>query len=390
MVLMPGVWLRFVALSAVALGLGVLSLRDWSARAPDPHPLARLEDWWPDHPRVATELMMVQAGTAARSNTSLNESQQARLRSIARKDPLRAQPYLLAGAVAQLRGDAKRALGLYRAARQRDPRDTATRLVLADLEIRTGHIEDGLNNLIAVTRIEPKHSSPVAPALAKYAQSAGADAALRRALAANPDVADVVLSELASDASNAALIASIAPPAPAGAAPSWRDRLIDSNVAAGDIRQARALWSRFNRPSASAEGVVFNGDFRPLAAGPPFNWSITSSEAALAELRPGGGLSIVHFGRAPALIARQLILLSAGRHRLVTSLDGPVDAGRLEWRLRCANADAVQAIPIDGRPAILSIAPGCPGYWLELHALPAETERQMARTVLRVAIGPAS
>lgn len=377
-------------LGAAVLGLAglfaILSVRDWVSRSPRSHPVKPLAVMWPAHPDVATEQLMLEAALAARSNSSLGPRQRDHLRKLAAAAPLRPQPFLLEGAVAQMSGDFERALRLYRAARLRDPRDPAARLVLADLQLRNGRIEDGLSNLVAIARIEPKKSGPVAPALAEYAKAPGAATEIRGLFAKNPSLAGAVLNELAADPSNAALIQQLAPPSDSGTVAPWQQRLIDSTLAMGRVREAQRLWSASYKVQLAPTDIPFNPAFRMLPAGAPFNWAIFSGRGGIAELRPGGGLSVVHFGRDPVMLARQLLALSPGRYEVRTRLDRPLDNGRLQWQLRCAATEQAQTIPLNARGRTFESVPACSGYWLELHAVPDETEQQLERVVQYVAL----
>lgn len=378
-----GGWLNR-GLALIAIGaITTLALRESAARAPRTHALTRLATLWPGHPAVMTERLMVEAALAARENRTLNDAQRGSLRELMRKSPLAPAPFLLEGAAAQLAGEAERALRLYRAARLRDPRDPAARVLLADLELRSGFVEQGLANLVAITRIEVRKATPIVPALVSYARTPGAAEKVRDVLARNPELAGAVLLELAADPSNAELIASLAPRAARGDT-RWQERLVEANLQAGDVAAARRVWDGFNKLSGRTEDIPFNSRFLPLAAKPPFNWATSSGNGGLAEFQRGGGLSVVHFGREQIMLARQLLVLQPGRYWIETRLDRSPDPGRLEWRLQCNGSSEVQIVPVDGRTKPVVAAPACRGYWLALHAVPDETERQSERTLLQV------
>lgn len=377
-------------LGAAVLGLAglfaILSVRDWVSRAPRSHPVKSLATLWLGHPDVATEQLMLEAALAARANSSLGPRQLDQLKKVAATAPLRPHPFMLAGAVAQLSGDAERALRLYRAARMRDPRDPAARLLLADLQLRNGLVEDGLSNLVAIARLEQDKSGPVTPALAQYAKAPGAATEIRRLFAKNQALAEAVLYELASDPSNATLIRQLAPPSQSATVAPWQQRLIESTLATGRVGEARRLWAAFHKVPIDPADNPFNPAFRPLSAGAPFNWATFSGRGGLAELRTEGGLSIVHFGREPVMLARQLLTLSPGRYTVRTGLDRPLDNARIQWQLRCTVTEQAQTIPLDASGGTVEAVAACPGYWLELHATPDETEQQIERVVKYVAV----
>lgn len=376
--------LLVIAVLAAAVLLAILSVRDRVGLAPRSHPLKPLASLWPGHPHVAIERLLVEAALAAKANGSLGADQRERLKRVGQVAPLRPQPFMLEGAVAQLSGDTGRALSLYRAARIRDPREPATRLLLADLELRSGQIESGLFNLVSITRIEPNKAGAVVPALAKYAEAPGAVAEMRRLFQRNQALAGSVLYELAANPANGLLIRRLASRGADQTDAPWKHRLVESTLATGDVRASRQLWAEFNRVTESSDELPFNPNFRSLAASAPFNWTLSSGSGGLAELRPGGGLSIVHFGREPVMLARQLITPSPGRYAIITRLDQPAEPGRMEWRLRCITSQQMQSVPVDGQRRVLEASASCPGHWLELHAVPDETEQQIERTLRRV------
>lgn len=378
---MPGSGVRSIGTLAVlvaAIGIAVAAVRDAAARAPSTHPLSALSRWWPGHPEAVIDRLMIDSAVGARSGRPLDSGSRAALRALAQDSPLAAQPFMIEGAIAQLDGDMDRARRLYRAARLRNPRSPAVRLLLADLELRSGNVEQGLADLVAIPRIFPTLTGPVVPALAQFARSPGAIEKMRAAFESNPRLGQTVLENLAADPANGPLILSLASGTEESQAIlAWQQRLIDSSVAGGQVAQARQYWARFNRVGRLADNALFNPAFQRRPESPPFNWTLTSGSAGVAELADGGGLSIVHFGREPALLAAQLVSLDAGTYALRTELAGPVEPGRLQWRVRCVDSPAAQAIPADGGGGTFRIGPDCAAAWLELQALPGETEQRL-------------
>ena len=375
-----------IAVAAAAVFAVIASVRDWSVRAPRSHPLAAAAQFWAGHPKVAIDRLMIQSALAARSGRSLDTEARSEILKVAKRAPLAPDAYLVAGALAQLDGDMARAERLYLAARLRNPRAPAARLLLADLELRNGKIEQGLANLVAIVRISPRMGAPVVPGLAQYARSPGAIANMRAAFAHNPTLADAVLNELASDPDNASLVLELAPRSagPALAVPGWGQRLIDATYVAGRVAQARGYWTRFNRIPPGAGGLVFNPAFARHPASPPFNWSYFSGSAGMVEPSHGGGLSIVHFGREPALLARQLLALEPGAYAVRSEFSASPEPGRLEWRIQCLDGSPPQVLPADSQDRMFRIGPGCVGAWLDLYGLPTETESRLDAVLRRI------
>lgn len=373
--------LRAAGVIGVAILVAALSIRDWTVRAPRSHPLAAVAEWWSSHPAVLTESLMIEAARAARDKRSLGSEQRLLLRSVVRRAPLEAKPFLLEGAVAQLAGDMQRATELYRAARLRDPRDPAARLLLADLELRQGMVEQGLGNLVAIARIEQETASPIVPAIAQYARSPGAAPRIRGVFVRNPILAERVLVELAADPRNASLIGSLAPPHKDGPPRPWDQRLIESTMASGDVAAARRLWLQASDLPDAPGKVPFNANFRNLSAKPPFNWELLSGPQGLAEFGAAGGMSVIHYGREPALLARQLLLLPPGRYTIRTLVRRSASTDRLQWRLQCIDGGEAQTAPVSETGGAFQAAPGCRAHWLELHA-PASEGQSETRLIL--------
>jgi len=375
-----------IAVVAVAIFAALVSIRDWSVRAPHDHPLTALGSWWKGHPRVATERLMLESAIAARSGKSLDSASRARIHQIAQDAPLQPDPFVIAGALAQLDGETTRAENLYGAARLRDSRAPAVRLLLADLQLRSGKIGQGLANLVAVVRIAPYMGAPVVPGLAEFARSPGAVSEMRSAFAKNPTLGAAVLDQLATDPANGPLILALAPRSGAAAPPlaPWQQRLVDSTYGAGRVALAREYWARFNGIAAGASGLVFNPSFQHHPASPPFNWSYSSGSAGMADVASEGGLSIVHFGREPALLARQLLALPPGSYAVKTQLTRQPKQGLIEWRIQCLDGSQAQVIPAGPQSRLFRVGASCPGTWLSLHALPSESQERFDTIVRRV------
>jgi hypothetical protein len=153
----------------------------------------------------------------------------------------------------------------------------------------------------------------------------------------DPNVADAALSALAADAGNADLIQSLADVQSAPRTATWTGRLLSSLIAAGDYSRAHEVWKRASRLEGTADSPVFDAEFKGSDALPPFNWTLTSSTAGLAERRPGGGLHVIFYGQEDGLLASQLLLLKPGRYRLAMRVSGDMArAPALHWTISCA------------------------------------------------------
>jgi tetratricopeptide (TPR) repeat protein len=342
--------MRLRGLAAIVIGvlLGLALLRFALVRSDPESALAH--DLWPGHPAVLTAMAMRQVGLAAAKGADPPGSALADLRRLASAAPLSVEPFLVQGALAEKEGQLDRAAALYREALRRDPRSIAGHYLLSDLDLRTGRAEDGIAEIAELSRLVPASSVQLAPAIAQFARSPGAAEQLRRIFRSNPLLEEPVLTVLAGDPANAPLILSVAthPAGESGGPPAWQQKLLETMTAQGEYRQAYSVWASITGISGNGGGL-FNGDFRRIAAPPPFNWSFASSDAGVAEAE-NGSLRVLFYGRDNATLAREIMLLPPGRYGLavpVTVSSG--SAGALAWTVTCLPArKPVLDLPLPG------------------------------------------
>ena len=350
-----------------------------------PETAARLAAYLPE---ALVGSAMAQVGMAAAKGEDPPPSALARLRALARLAPLSPEPYLVNGAIALRSGDFERAEKLLLQARQLAPRSAAARILLADLWVAQGRTRDGFGELAAVSRLVPKSSEQIAPALAQYAKNPGAAPELARMIEGNPQLKQPLLAALAADPSNLPLILQLDRVGPAGArgaSPPWQRILLGALVQQGQYRRSYELWARLSG-QAGKRPLLFNGNFQQLSAPPPFNWNLDAGGAGLAE-PAGGRLRVLHYGRARIVLASQLLLLPPGEYQLTAPVSGTVVPGALAWTIRCLpkGAPLAQAqVPSAGAMAAAFRVPAdCSAQLLELTGF--ELERPQDSDAL---IGP--
>src|SRR5690606_26043703 len=115
-----------------------------------------------------------------------------------------------------------------------------------------------------------------------------------------------VLSVLAVDPANAELVLALASNS-RNPDPDWRRPLVTGLAASGAYAKAHALWARLSgvRPVRG----LFNTAFETSSAPPPFNWSFPETGDGIAEPDGKGGLTVLYYGRANAVLASQLLSL---------------------------------------------------------------------------------
>lgn len=153
-------------------------------------------------------------------------------------------------------------------------------------------------------------------------------------------------------------------------------------VDAGAFAEAKALWQR--HAGGKPGGTVHSPDFTDARAQPPFNWELAENEVGAADRTPGGGVSLVYYGREQGSLVRQLLTLPAGTWRAVVSYTVEAteggDAGVIFLRLRCAGTPSVLGeMPLraatgnSARAALTFTVPaGCEGQYLSLEGVTAE------------------
>jgi hypothetical protein len=331
-------------------------------------------------------------------NGAVSERARSRAYQALARQPLAETPMLLAAIQALAAGDTKRGEALLVEARHRDPRFRAARLLLLDRYLRTNRVREAGEEIAILTRLLPEAGDLLVPQLAAMAANPDTGTVLLRVLARDPNLQDDVLTRLAGTASpDIVLKAAKAAPARPGAAPQWQNVLLSRLTGSGDFARAYALWRSFTGAGAgSGDKNIYDGRFQGLAGAPPFNWQLNASASGVAERAPGGGLQVQYFGRDPAELASQILLLRPGSYKLMLQADGSAsgEGARLTWSIACGQAPAhlvdLPLLKISSAPRTLrtqfTVAAGCSAQWLRLSGTPAEfpTEQDVVIREIRI------
>lgn len=367
----------FIALATAALGF--LVMREATVRSNIATYPERAVAAWSAHPdaRFAAGMRAIEAATQA--GRPVDHSLTDSLIEAARRAPLSPEPFLVRGLVLQEVGDEAEAGAAFMAAEQRDPRSVAAHFFLADHFARSGRIGRSLTELGRVIRLVPGSSGQLAPRIAASLKSVGGVEGVRALVADNPQLRDDLLIALATDASNADIIASLAVPAQRQ---SWRPVLVNSLIAAGDYHRAFTLWARDN--GVVGQPLLIDPRFS-LDAKPPFGWEMSSGPAGAVEPADGGGLHLIYYRRQPMVAASQIMILPSGRYLLsfsVTAVSG--ERARAQWRIVCLPGERIIAsVGLDaGRPgtrvrAAFDIPGGCSAQRLQLIGAPADSPQTL-------------
>ena len=328
---------------------------------------------WPPHPAVITDRALLAIARAATRGQPVSAATRDQVRRVAEKAPLSPDPYLIEGAIAETEGRGDAAERLLLAARERDPRSRGARYLLAERFFRTGRITEALIEMQALVNLQSRGLEVFVPALVSYAGSPGAVPQLKAFFLKYPRVEPAVLSVLARDPDNADLVLALANVREPGS--RWQSNLIMALARDGQFARAQSAWASLSGLRLPAG--LFNPDFADIAAPPPFNWAFPESSEGIAEPDGSGGVDVLYYGRAKAILARQLLLLPAGKYRLamnVARTDG--EAAAIRWTLRCATAGKLLAqLPLRPGPVAgqFVVPAGCTAQWLELEGIAGET-----------------
>ncbi|MDB5720826.1 MAG: hypothetical protein JWP15_1444 [Alphaproteobacteria bacterium] len=335
----------------------------------------------PDDPRVAMNIALIEF---AQNNGAISERARRRSYEAMARAPLADTPMLVAALQALAAGDDRKGEALLVEARRREPRFRAARLLLLDRYLRTNRVAEAGEEIAVLARLLPQATDLLVPKLAAMAADPQTGTGLMRALRSDPHLQQEVLSKLAATADPDTIlrIAREASPLP-GAAPDWQEVLLNRLVGGGDYSRGYALWRSFaGLPASSDEKSVYDGRFQNLRGAAPFNWQLVASAAGVAERTSGGALQVQYFGRDPADLASQLLLLRPGDHALRFQADGDAsgEGTRLTWSIACVSGTKLVEAPlikVSSSPrtitARFTVPPaGCSAQWLRLSGIPAE------------------
>ncbi|MGQ0558484.1 MAG: hypothetical protein ACT4OE_02700 [Sphingosinicella sp.] len=316
----------------------------------------------------------------------------------ARRAPLAEQPFLFA-ALSPAPAGAAPTIRLLEEARRRNPRLQLARLGLIEHYVRAGRIAAAAAEIKVASRLVSDIGNVLVDPLTRLALDPGTRPALQRAMGDDP-LLDNVLTQLVQQGAPARLVLELAAPRMraygSGPPPAWQVLLVERLVERRAYAAAFATWRRFNRIDA-APGALYNPNFQPMRGGPPFNWALSSDASGAIEPGSDGSIEIVYFGRQDSALARQLLLLPAGRYRLELAAASSDDSGgsRLTWQLSCAGSnvrlaqialDRLASAPRRLRADFSVPATGCAAQWLRLNGEAAEfpIRRQVRMSGLRL------
>ncbi|MDT9599700.1 tetratricopeptide repeat protein [Sphingosinicella rhizophila] len=338
----------------------------------------------PDDPRPVMEVAMQEF---RRRNGTLSRVKSTRAINAISGAPLAEEPFLLAGLIARVNGDAARGERLLAEARRRNPRSRTARLVLLDGYLQSNQVAAASAEIRVLNALVPQVATVLVPELARMVRNPRTRPAMMRVLEGDAIMRQSVLEQLASSGADPDLILRIAQTdrasGSARAAP-WQGLLIQKLIDKGDVRRAHRLWQSFigARETQDAKSV-YDGSFKGLPGAAPFNWKLTQGTAGVAEPARSGGLEVAFYGRLPTELASQMLMLRPGRYRLQFRVEGSAkgEGSRLVWVVACHKAKSpllelpLKNISYATRRIVADFnvpASGCPAQWLRLSGINGE------------------
>jgi hypothetical protein len=329
---------RILAVAAVGILMGLEVARVATANGSAEGDPEFAADLAPFSPPALVSSAMAEVGRAAANGQRVDSATLEKLKNAAAGAPLQLEPFLVHAAIAERKGNLVTAESLLEIARSRDPRSTAALYLLADVRLREGKIVQGLRQLALLSRIMPATSVQLVPALADFARAPGAEQTLAAILRTNPELRRPLLNSLSTDSANADLALALAGPelrSPEPGSQAWKSRLLRGLVQRGETDHAYAMWRKFAGLPSGFSALLFNGDFRTLAAPPPFNWTYISGSAGIAE-SANGKLRVLFYGNTEQTLASQVLLLNPGAYWFQAQVSGNLVPGGLSWTLTCS------------------------------------------------------
>ena len=377
---------RLLIAGVAALLVAVTVVRNAAVDALADSRPALASSMWSGHPAAEIGAGMAEIARAARSRAAVSSAIFRRIDAAARKAPLAAEPFLVAGVHAQTTGREAAAERAFVAAEWRDPRSLPAHYFLAEHYFRAGNAEGGLKEITSLARLSPEGIASSAPYIADFARNPANWPRLRATFRANPEMEDAALAALAHDASNTGVIFALSPPSRRNASSPWLPALLNSLVAAGDFAKAKAVWTSVSGIDAKSQSLLFDPGFSNPKPPAPFNWILTSSTVGLAERERGGRLHAIYYGQEDGVLAQQLLVLGPGRYRLTMRLaQVSGQPAALSWGILCFGSQStVASMPIDAVAArgwSFEVPRNCPAQWLQLSGASADLPQQSDVTV---------
>jgi hypothetical protein len=328
-------------------------------------------------------------GTGAADEKTLAAVEGLARRALA-ADPLNGSAFRSLALAAGLRGDMAGEARLMTIAGDRMKRDIpAVSWLVAD-RLKAGRYVEAAERADGLLRAWPiSMHAAMTSQLTDMAGSQGGAITLARLLDTDPPWRARFLTDMAKRGDNPGAAMALFTAMRAGRRPpseTETSALVNRLVKDGLYQEAFLVWAQL-LPDEGIRNLAdpYDGGFEGLPGSAPFNWQTFDRPGVLSEpaAAPGGegrALYLRFTGTVPPpVLARQLLALTPGRHRLSGRWKADRLAGgrRLVWTLRCAERAATMAgegEPLSGTSAwqamsiAIEVPAGCTAQWLSLMA----------------------
>lgn len=316
----------------------------------------------------------------------------------AQRDPLSDEPFILAAITDNIAGRYRQSLTRLELARERDPRNRITRIMLFEAYLREARAKDVVTEAAVLDRLRAGSTPTFLPLLANLAQNPTTRDATAKALGSSP-LDFSILNALAQRQVSASLLTAFAdrarlqPPFNVQAKQQI-NALLSPYLKADNWTEAAQIWIHFYKRPLGELGKVTDPQFAGTL-GPPFGWELTRSDGGLVAFGEQG-LELVDYGRKGWVVARQALILEPGTYELSTTLEATSQVPpQLNWWVDCADSAAILLnLPLM-QARFLGVAPqatftvpvqDCPVQWLALAARPGDTAQTTATTLRSVGL----
>ncbi|WP_394729495.1 tetratricopeptide repeat protein [Altererythrobacter sp. GH1-8] len=300
--------------------------------------------------------------------------------------PLEDEPYTFAAAQQFGSGDPERVEALLKVALHRNPRSREARVYLLEHLVDQGRAREAIEQIEILSLLMPDRRGlfqsnllylVTFPDTRPEAIAALTDNTIRlnlmRSLANAGASASMILDthdafedfDLGAD--------------PSASISSWIAPLIERS----DYNGALRVWRRFN-PEAKAGALLVDNKFSGRF-GPPFGWTIRSGPNGYAKLGDAG-LTGEYYGRRPASLAQQVLLLSPGAYKI--SFSDLASVGPLKFVIRCLGGQELANDGIEQKLATTFSVPtsGCDAQTIEISGRPTDPPRSVQFGIGNVAL----
>lgn len=367
---------------AIAAALAWLCLRTVISGAYAETDPARALRWDPANPQALTALAVATAN-AGDSDAAFDRAARLARRALTLA-PLDSSALRVLALDAERHGQEARAAALMGEVSRRTRRDSLAQAWMMNRAFEGRRYAQGFEYAAAIMQRAPEWGETIFPAMTATFGDPASRPALRATLATGPEWRRMFLAELVAEAPDVAALRGFFESFRTAQVPLTDQEaglLIGRLIAEGRYGAAQEAWRVLSGQAARSDRLVYDGDFRGAPGAPPFNWGLASDASAVAERvqAPDGEPALyVRFPLSePSPLAEELLVLAPGEYVLSGRvLFGERRAERLNWRIQCADGEAIELpaateTPQGGGWSAFEIpftvpAQNCPGQWLQL------------------------